>query len=113
MFILIDYRWNHYILLLFAASLVIVWLGSLSWDLTTYRKKTELTLGQILALLGLGLAAELGNFVIAAGACALLGFLLGRSYATLAELGNVVVAAGACALLGFLLGRSYTLYNLS
>jgi hypothetical protein len=42
-----------------------------------YRKKTDLGVKQGLAILGLGLAADLGSFLVAAGACAVLGFILG------------------------------------
>jgi hypothetical protein len=59
--------------------LVVLWLASLGWDLRTYRKKTELTLRQLLTVLALGLGAELATFMGAVGACALLGFILGRS----------------------------------
>jgi hypothetical protein len=42
-----------------------------------YRKKTDLGMKQGLAILGLGLAADLGSLLVAAGACAVLGFILG------------------------------------
>ncbi len=46
-------------------------------DLVAYRKKTDLGMKQSLAILGLGLAADLGSLLMAAGACAVLGFILG------------------------------------
>ncbi len=42
-----------------------------------YRKKTDLGMKQGLTILGLGLAADLGSLLVAAGVCAVLGFILG------------------------------------
>ncbi len=57
--------------------MILVQLSCLAWDLMAYRKKTDLGMKKGLAILGLGLAADLGSLLVAAGACAVLGFILG------------------------------------
>jgi hypothetical protein len=57
--------------------LILVQLSCLALDLMAYRKKTDFKMKQGLAILCLGLAADLGSLLVAAGACAVLGFILG------------------------------------
>ncbi len=62
--------------------MILVQLSCLALDLMAYRKKTDLGMKQSLAILGLGLAADLGSLLVAAGACAVLGFILGTLCST-------------------------------
>jgi hypothetical protein len=90
--------------------LILVQLTCLAWDLMAYRKKTDFRMKQGLAILGLGLAADLGSLLVAAGACAMLGLILGTLYYLAADQGSLLVATDAYAVLGFILGTLFSIY---